>query len=179
MKKTFFAMTVISILSFLMLTSISAVAQQSKLKTRIGIFDSRAVAIAYTRSEQFMKQLNSMRAELKKAKDEGNEKRAKELEKQGPGLQELLHLQGFSTGSVRNIMERIKNKLPQIARENNVSLIISKWEPAYTDRSLQLVDITMKLVNLFNPDEQTLKTITEMQKQQPIPMEKLVMGTEK
>jgi len=57
-----------------------------------------------------------------KAKEEGNQELIKELEQLGPTKQVLMHQQGFSTGSIINILEKIKEKFPVIAKENNLKL---------------------------------------------------------
>jgi Skp family chaperone for outer membrane proteins len=46
-------------------------------------------------------------------------------------------------------MEKIKDKIPEIAKKNNVKLILSKWELFYHDESLEIIDITDQIVNLF------------------------------
>lgn len=178
MKAMSLVLKAICVIVLTVFCSVFVEAQQTQTGKRIGIFDSRAVAIAYARSEQFTKQLGEMRAELKKAKEEGDEDKVKELNKQGPHLQQLLHLQGFSTGSICNIIERIKDKFPQIADENHVDLIISKWEIAYLAESCEIVDITKRLVNLFNPNEQTLTVLEQMKNQPPVPIEELIWGPE-
>ena len=178
MRKMTLIFSSVGVTFLLLLGSASTDVLQAQQTKRIGIFDSRAVAIAYARSDSFMKQLGGMNAELKKAKEEDDEQKVKELNKQGPHLQQLLHQQGFSTGSVCNIIERIKDKLPQIAKENNVALIVSKWELAYSNESMELIDLTTQLVNLFSPNEQTLKVIEEMKNQPPVPIEELILGLE-
>lgn len=90
----------------------AALAQGTKQPVRIGVFDSRCVAIAYGRSSVFAETLKGMRADLAKAKQDGNADRVKELETLGPVLQVIMHQQGFSTGSVRNIMTTVADRLP-------------------------------------------------------------------
>jgi len=147
--------------------------QVTEGKIRIGTFDSRCIAIAYGRSGLFMEYINGLRTELKKAKEEGNQERVKELEQLGSNSQVVMHQQGFSTGSVGNIMEKIKDKLPAIAKERAVRLVLSKWEVFHHDGSVELVDITDQLVRLFGPDAQTLKVVEDIKKMEPVPMERV------
>jgi Skp family chaperone for outer membrane proteins len=142
-------------------------------KTRIGTFDSRAVALAFWHSDEGKKQIDGIFEEHKKAKAAKDEKRVKQLAIEGPGLQVRMHQQVFSTGSVTDIVEKIKAKLPQIAKDAGVSLIIPKWQIAYRDPSVEYVDVTPQLVKLFNPADKTLKAIEELRKQEPIPIEKM------
>jgi len=140
---------------------------------RIGTFDSRCVAVAYGRSAGFAEYINGLRSELVKAKEQGNETRVKEIERLGPTSQMIMHQQAFSTGSVGNIMDKIKDKLPTIAQTKNVRLVVSKWEVFHQDSSFEMVDITDDLVSLFEPDSQTLKVVEEVKKIAPVPMEQL------
>ena len=153
-------------------------AQQSQEKTsgskvRVGTFDSRALAMAYYRSEAFNRQMNDLRAEHEKAKAAGDEKRVKELDAEGPALQELIHKQGFSTWPVDNILERIKGKIPEIATQADVEVIVSKWDIVYQRSGVEFVDVTDLMVRPFDPDEGTLTIIKNIQKQDPVPLEKL------
>ena len=140
---------------------------------RVGIFDSRAVAIAYFRSEAFNRPLKALRVEYKKAKAAGDEKRVKELDAQGPVLQALMHKQSFSTWPVDDILEKIKGKIPEIAKEAKVDIIVSKWDIVYQRAGVELVDVTDLMVKPFNPDEKTLKIIKEIQKIEPVLLEEL------
>jgi len=153
-------------------------APQSQEKTsgstsRIGTFDSRALAMAYYRSEEFMRQMVEMRAEYEKAKAAGDEKRVKELEAEGPAQQELMHKQGFSTWPVDNILTMIKENIPEIAKQASVDVIVSKWDIVYQQPGVEFIDVTDLMVIPFNPDEETLKTIKEIQQQDPVPLEDL------
>ena len=121
-------------------------------KVRVGTFDSRAVAMAYFGSEAFKRQLNDMRAEYENAKAAGDEKRVKELDAEGPALQELMHKQGFSTWPVDHILEAIKKQIPEIAAKADVDVIVSKWDMVY-QRSAE-----------------TLGVIKDIQKRDPVPL---------
>lgn len=147
--------------------------QTAVTKLIVGTFDSRAVAIAYARSEKFMQYIQGLRTELEKAKEEGNEKRVKELETLGPALQETMHKQGFSTWPVDDILEQIKDKIPEIAKQTGVDLIVSKWDIVFQQSGVEFVDVTDQIVLPFNPDENTLKTIEELKKMEPVSLKEL------
>ncbi len=85
----------------------------------------------------------------------------------------IIKQQVFSTGSIKNIIEKIEDKITEIAVDNNLSFIISKWEIVYDDQSFELVDITDQLVELFNPDEQTLKILENVKSTEPAPIEQI------
>lgn len=155
----------------LLMAATPAPAQEKKL--RVGVFDSRAVALAFGRSADFQKTMGAMRAEYQKAKEAGDNKRVQELEKEGPWTQVRLHQQVFSTATVSGILARVKDKLPAIAAQASVSLIVSKWELQFHGPGVEIVDVTMPLVKLFNPDEATAKMAEELGKQQPVPFDQL------
>ncbi len=142
-------------------------------KVRVGTFDSRALAMAFFGSEAFNRQLNDLRAEHEKAKAAGDAKRVKELDAEGPALQELMHKQGFSTWPVDNILKKIKGKISEIATQADVEVIVSKWDIVYQRSGVEFVDVTDLMVRPFDPDEETLKTIADIQKKDPVPLEKL------
>ncbi len=140
---------------------------------RVGTFDSRALAMAYYRSEAFNRQLKELKTELEKARAAGDEKRVKELEAEGPALQELLRKQGFGTWPVDNILKKINKKIPKIAKQANVAVIVSKWDIVYQRSGVEFVDVTDLMVQPFDPSEKTRKIIKEIQKQNPVPLEEL------
>jgi hypothetical protein len=142
-------------------------------KAPIGTFDSRAVAVAYTRSETFMQYIKELKIEHQKAKAEGNEERAKELETLGSSLQDKAHKQGFSTWPVDDILEKIRDEIPGIAHEAGVDIIVSKWDIVYQQPDIEFVDVTDLLVALFNPDENTQTIIEQMKEIEPLTLEEL------
>jgi hypothetical protein len=163
-------------------TTVGAQQQEGKLSgsmLRVGTFDSRALAMAYYRSVEFMQYMQELRAEHEKAKAAGDEKRVKELEVKGPAQQELIHKQGFSTWPVDNILEKIKGKIPEIAEQAEVDVIVCKWDIIYQRSGIEFIDVTDLMVKPFNPDEATLKIIKEIQMQYPVPLEELIEALKK
>jgi Skp family chaperone for outer membrane proteins len=142
-----------------------------KAKLRVGTFDSRAIAIAYVDTDDFKQALTKMKEEHKKAKAEGDEKKAKELEAKGEAQQQLLHTQGFSTASVGEYLEHVKDKIPAVAKQVGVDVIVSKWDMVYQSPDAEFVDVTDQLVKLFNPNEKMLKIGEELRKHPPISLE--------
>jgi len=163
MKKSF-GKSVFVGLSILAVCAMFLALQPTPTKFRVGTFDSRAIAIAYARSALFAPVMKDLKDKYEKAKTEKNEKAIKDLEAEGI----LMHLQGFSIGSVADILEKVKDNLPKAAQEAGVDIIVSKWEVAYKNPSIEIVDVTSHLVKLFNPDERTLKIIEGLSKQPPI-----------
>ncbi len=150
---------------------------------RIGVFDSRAVAMAYARAAEepgMGPTMKLLREEHKKAKAAGDAEKIKQLEGIGRRMQDQLHQQGFSTGSVVNIVEKIKDQLPAIAKQAGVDLIISRWDAFYLAGGIETVDVTDAMVKPFRPDANTLKLIEQVKKTKPLPLAEVVkMPTEK
>ena len=147
--------------------------QQESNKVRIGVFDSRCIAIAYGRSDEFRKEMDSIRTELIKAKEEGNNELIEKIEQLGPTRQVLLHQQGFSNASIINILAKLKEKFSTIADDNDVQMILSKWEIMFADESVELEDITDQLVDYFNPNEETRKILEKVKSTDPVPIEEI------
>ena len=148
-------------------------ARAAKAAVRVGTFDSRAVAVAYARSEAFARYVKGLRAEREKAKAAGDEKRVKELEGKGAAQQQLLHKQAFSIWPVDNILKHIKGNIPEIAKQADVDVIVCKWDLVYQRKGVEFSDVTDLMVKQFDPNEQTLKTIKELQEKDPVPLEEL------
>jgi len=164
---------IITITCILFLASHIIFSQQGNSKIRIGTFDSRCIAIAYGRSADFMKLRDSIETIYSKAKVDSNKQIIEEIDQFKPTMQVLLHQQVFSNGSVINILEKVKGKFPAIAKENNLKMILSKWEIMFANESIDLIDITDQLVAIFNPDEATSKIIDNIKSMEPVPIEKI------
>lgn len=146
-------------------------------KTRIGVFDSRMVAIAYYNSEPQRAAIQQMQADLRDAKAAGDESKIQELQLQGPAMQNLMHYQVFSTASIPNVMEQLAPALPQVAERAGVALIVSKWEISYQRGDVERVDVTDELVRQFAPSEKVQKWIAEGATKPPVPLLQLVKTT--
>jgi hypothetical protein len=143
---------------------------------KIGVYDSRVVAVAYARSEPFKQHVAQMRKDLEEAKAKNDTERIKALEAEGPAMQVRLHQQGFSTAGVSNILAKVADSIPGIAREAGVVLVVSKWEMPYRDPSVEIVDVSLPIAKLFNPDEQTLKIIAGMKDVKPVPFDEISLN---
>ena len=153
-----------------------AAAKASK-PLRVGTFDSRAVALAYYRkfltSPEFTAHLNKLKEEHDKAKAAGDEEKAKRLEAEGRAGQAHSHAQVFGSAPIDEITAKIKDQLPEIAKQAGVDVIVSKWSLAYRSPDAQFVDVTEPMAKLFKPDEATWKMIRELPKHRPLSAEEL------
>lgn len=140
---------------------------------KVGIYDSRAIAMAYYRSETFAEYISGQHALLKAAQEEGNESAIHELGEKGKSIQAKAHQQGFGTAPVDEIIRKIRDKLPEISKKADVGLIISKWKIDYLAPNAEYTDITDLMVQPFSPSPETLKVIKDIQKKDPIPLAEL------
>ena len=144
----------------------------------IGIYDSRAIVVAFVGSEVYKATAGKKMVEMveyKKAESEGDSKRVEELKAWGEAQQALLHKQGFSTAPVDDILEHITDQLPEIKKSANVELLVSKWDTKTLAeyKLAEHVDVTMRLVEAFKPNEKQKKSAIEIQKHDPVPLEKM------
>jgi len=146
-----------------------------KTTYRIGVYDPRAIAVAFAGSEHFKQWMSGLHAEYKKAKAAGDQKRVEELEAEGAARQRRLHTQAFSAAPVDDILEQIEDRLPSIKQKANVSSLESKWDKEKLAKhpSADRVDLTMELIDALNPNERQRKSAIEIQKHKPIPLEQV------
>ncbi|NQT94653.1 MAG: hypothetical protein HQ559_17995 [Lentisphaerae bacterium] len=148
--------------------------EHADARPRVGVYDSRAIAIAFVGSEVYKatdgKALADLKAEYDKAKAEGDQDRMAELEAKGKAQQALLHKQGFSTAPVDGMLAHIKNQMAGIAEDAGVEAIVSKWdkEALAKHQGAELVDVTMPLVDAFKPNDRQRKSAIGIQEHPPI-----------
>lgn len=140
---------------------------------RIGVYDSRSIAVAWAGTETHNTLLKSLQAEWQQAKAAGDQKRVEEVEAEAEAQQRLLHMQAFSTAPVDDILAYIEDSLPQIQQEASVTMLVSKWDSETLAKypSAELVDVTMVLVDALQPNERQRQHAIGIQTQDPIPLE--------
>lgn len=170
MKSTLYAIRLATLLfaALVLCTAQAGAPTTRSSKLRIGIYDSRAVAVAYVRSGAMEPAMKDLKAQRDEAKKKGDEKRVKQIEDEGANTQTLRHLQGFSNAPVDDILATIKDKLPDIAKDASVDLIVARTD--FQNDNVETVDVTDQLVALFQPDDKTNKTIAELRKHAAYPM---------
>ena len=137
---------------------------------RVGTYDSRAIAIAFSNSQEGMDFVASLQAEMAKASEAKNDSLVRSIEKTAMTYQILSHLRAFSLGSVSDILGKHKAEVDVVAKEAGVSVMVSKFELMCTRAGVDTVDVTLPLVQIFKPQEQALKWISDIRKQEPMPM---------
>ncbi|MCX6150800.1 MAG: hypothetical protein NTX22_09770 [Ignavibacteriales bacterium] len=137
---------------------------------RIGVFDSRAVVVAYYNSKYFKEKqiFDSLGLQMKNAKEKDDKKTIAKIEREGTLRQAMMHEQGFGKGSINNITETMKDKMAILVKNENLTAIVSKWELVYSGTDVELVDITEKIVDFFEPSEKIKSMMKEIMQSEPI-----------
>jgi hypothetical protein len=149
---------VTAVLASCLALSVSAVWAQSTTqakKIRIGVYDNRAIAIAYGGSKY--NPVAGKMAEMKKAKTEQDAAKIKELEAWGKKSQRQLHRQGFCHAPVNDLLELVKEQLPSVMAKTGVDVITQQCD--YAGSNVEIVDISLELAALFSPSEKQLQWI--------------------
>ena len=162
-----------SIVPIICLTMISIVlfgTERTNAQTtvRIGTFDSRAVAIVYCNSKYFKSSMEPLMAQMKTAKEKDDKKTIAKCEREGSLRQTMMHEQGFGTGSISGIIETVKDKIAVLAKSENLTAIVSKWELTYNSPDVELIDVTEKIAAFFEPNDRMKEMIKEVLKSEPI-----------
>ncbi len=140
--------------------SATARADDAGTKLRVGVYDNRAIAVAYGPSKY--NPVGEKMKEYNKAKAAGDTKRMKELEAWGEKHQRQLHRQGFGRVPVNDLLAHVKDKMPRLACKLGIDVIARQCD--YTSPNVEVVDITKELVMLFDPSEKTLKIVEKLKK---------------
>jgi hypothetical protein len=155
------------------LGSAAVSAQSQPNRIRIGVYDSRAVAVAYANSTESREAMKSVQADYQKAKSAKDEKKIKEIESQMKLRQLRMHEQGFSTGSVARIMAKVKEALPSVAKQAGVSVIVSKWELNFQTPEVEVVDVTDEIVGLFHVSDKGKEWAKGVREHTLVPIEEI------
>ncbi len=164
--------TFIIILS--LLTSIVVLGEKKKtvstIPIRVGVYDSRAIAVAYCGSVFCKDYLRGIHKRYKAAKGRGDKKEIAKLKREAEEHQKRLHKQGFSVAPVDDLLKHIKKHLADIKKKSAVDVIVSKWDKKSLAKykTATKKDITMVIVKAFNPEKRTLNIVKQIQTKKPI-----------
>lgn len=147
---------------------------QASAPIRIGVFDSRGVALAYGRSARpdcMTAKVDQIRREHDDASKAGDKDRMKQLETQAIATQDRIHKQVFSGAPIPEVLALLKDDLPEVAKEANVSMIIG--DVLYHGDDVELVDVTLEMCEPFKPDAKTRQMIKDLIAKPPVPESQL------
>lgn len=145
--------------------AIGSVARTSApTKVRIGVYDNRAIAVAWASSE--LNPVRAKMAELEQARKAGDQNKVKELEAWGPAHQRLLHFQGFGRVPVGDLLEPVKAGMAAVATAKGLVAIAMQCD--HLAANAEAVDITADLVELYHPTDRTRKVVESMRGVKPL-----------
>lgn len=160
--------TVILAVLVLSLALIAFACLPKAIPQRIGVYDSRAIAIAYANSPTFNTSATMLSERMKAAKEKGDKKEMAAIEREATLRQAMMHEQGFGKGSVIGMIALVKDSIAALAARENVILVVSKWEVAYNEKNVELVDLTEQVVEFFQPNERIRSMLKELPKNEPV-----------
>lgn len=159
-----FTGVILTIFIITVLTTESAA--QNKL--RVGVYDSRAIAVACFNSSMHKDPMVDLRNKMKTARDANDTKTISEIEWEAVIRQAIGHDKGFGSGSVMTEIEIVKKELSELAKKEKLDLVVSKWELAFKGEKTEIIDITDKIARFFKPDNKVLGWLEEFKKKAPI-----------
>jgi len=162
MAKKKIMLSLVSVVACLAVWALAApdtkVKKTEKTKVRVGIFDSRAVTLAFGASPQ--------RAEFDRRYPEYLAPKAdatpEQVEQWKINRRKIEFRQGFGRGDVSEFLDLIKDEIPKIAEKAGVDVIVSKWDIVYQNPKIQFVDVTEVLIQPFKPTDERLKIIRDV-----------------
>jgi hypothetical protein len=137
-------------------------------KLRVGVYDSRAVAVAYSASSFHDAEMKALQQQLKDAEAARDTKKAEQVKARGKNMQTIAHLQAFSNAPVDNAIAKIGESLPVVAAAAGVDVIVADID--FKSDRVETVDVTNLLVAQFKPNDRAQKNIEMIVKQKRIPM---------
>jgi hypothetical protein len=165
-----------SALVLLAAVAVSAAEPVAVSEVRVGVYDSRIVAFARFWSEAAGKSRDDLIAQARAAKAAGNQDKFTLLGQMLRELQTRDHLEIFSTAPADEAMAELQGKIPALLRELNVARLVSRWDESSLKAlpTAERVDVTDRLVREFlpTPTDKQVKTIAELKKAEPVPLEK-------
>lgn len=133
-------------------------------KIRIGVYDTRAIAIAWAASEY--NPIKQNMATLAAAKKAGDLRKIKELEAWFPAEQRLLHFQGFGRVPVGDLLLPVRKEVERLAQQKGIAAIAMECD--YTAPNVEVVDVTEALVELYKPSDRTRQVVRSLRNVKPL-----------
>ncbi|QDU71651.1 hypothetical protein [Mucisphaera calidilacus] len=166
MKPTLTTLALVAAIT--LIPALTLTGQQQPDPIRIGVYDNRAIAIAYAASESHNQMLAEVREQYEKAKADDNKQQIRAIGQRMQTHQEAMHFQGFGRAPVNDLLEPIHDDLRQLAADLDLAAITRECD--VTAANVETVDITEQIVELYNPSERTRNTVASVRKADPIPL---------
>ncbi len=138
-------------------------------RLRIGTYDNRAIAIAIAPTK--LNPALKLQERYQEANEAGDRKRMAELTEQLNAMQRRFHRMGFARVPVDELLEPVKDRLPEVAAAAGVDAIVFDCNWAGAD--VEVVDLTDELVALFDPSPRVLKWVRQIKDTPPLDLDVL------
>lgn len=158
---------IIAVALMAMLSPFTLTAQTPK-KIRLGVYDSRAVFVAWFNSPLASSPMPALQKRMQTAQERKDEKEIASCHREALLRQAMTHEQGFGTGSIRAIMTKLEKEIAAVVAEEKLDCVVSKWEVNYAGNTIETVDITAKLVAAIRPNDKMKNIAAEMEKHPPV-----------
>ena len=161
------------------LMALRSPAAEQAVPQKIGIYDSRSIALVYTlktmNSPEMKQKIAATNAEYAQLKAAGDAKKLAAFEAPLKAEHLKQHQQVFGTAPVDECLAAIKDKTPELMKKANVSVMISKWdkETLAKYKGATQVDMTEALIDAFAPTPKDRATAIDLQKHKPVSNEQL------
>jgi hypothetical protein len=136
---------------------------------RLGVYDSRGVAIAYASSKHNDAFHAAVKARHDAAKQAGDTAAMATIEAEMQTRQKQFHQMGFSKADVSTLLEPIAAQLPAFADRAGIDVLVSKWEIDWLRGGVELVDVTEELAKLYEPKPQAMQWVRDIRTKEPLP----------
>lgn len=138
---------------------------------RVGIFNTRAVALAWGRSDAFQDWVTDLRRRASDAEAAEDAGLVEEIGSEAAAQQDRLHRQVFGDDPIDDVLERMAEALPAIAVAAGVDIIDN--DLLYHGPSVRFVDITEAMAAHWEPSEETERLIDELLETEPVDVDDL------
>lgn len=145
--------------------------QASDAKLRIGVYNSRSVATAFTRSDHPQTGARLAMAAVEQAEAAGDQEKSQQAHDMAKDQQNLQHMQVFGNAPIHDILPHLAAEIKKQAREQDLALVVRDVDIAFQRADVKLIDITDELVAACDPTKETLRTIEQLKKHPPLPLE--------
>ncbi len=142
----------------------------SPARIRVGVYDSRAVALAYCGGQRHEAEIARLDQVLKAARESGDAGSIRKADRAVWEARMRLHRQGFSTHPVDDILDGMPEDLERIRREAGVGVLVSRWDRRglRSCKNAEQVDVTEQLVQTLTTVERKRRQAMEITRRRPI-----------
>jgi hypothetical protein len=147
-----------------------ALMNSDRTAKRIGIYDSRSVAVAFAGNDEHEARTAAELTALETAKASGDPLAIREAEDRVWESRIRLHRQAFGTMSVSDILDLYPDAVTSLKDDLKLSALISRWDKqclAAYDGAEQ-IDVTEHLIDMLKPNDRQRQSAIGIQKHKPL-----------